>query len=131
MNFLNKIFSFFQRRDNKIEVKNITTGTIHTSEYSFHSFIDSDSSFENSFFEYKSFFIEDKNVTYTVILFFLKDDDTDIKEEIFSFIKDGFEKKVDCQMIFLNTSIIYDILVCHKGVPDENKLKIFIGNVDI
>lgn len=131
MSFLNSITNFFKKRKNNLEIENLTKGTIYFSDYFIDEFIDADNSFEKLFFEYNSFEIIDGTTTYKISLYFPDNTDTKLMEEILSLAKDGFEKKVDCDVLFLNISLLFQLQVYYKGIPDENKLKIFIGNVDV
>lgn len=123
MAILKRVFKFLTGRSNKNNSKKSNI----ISFYSVNKVSTSDNTFEQLYVEYDKFNICQCDATYCIDIFFPKETKKDVKNEIFNFVKEGFDQNSNPLMIFLNTGMTFNVSVYHKCVKEEKKLKLYIG----
>lgn len=121
MKILKDFFNTLKKRDNYKLIQS----------YNINSVQDKGENFEKMFIDYDSFKITIANVDYTINVLFTRDLNLDKKEKIFKFVKEEFYKNTTPPLLGLNIRLIYDLSAGYKSIPEEKKLKIFIGNTEM
>lgn len=126
-NVFNNLFS----RRNKLEQKEDGNKNFQYSNFRTEKIDDSNNDFEKNFTEYETFIITQSNVDYHISTMFTDKIPNETKMLITNFIKDGFNNNIDPLTIIFNVQIAFSLNVARKGIPEEKKLKILIGNINI
>lgn len=121
MKFFQKIFKNIRRNKKIKESKDSTDSSIL-------QFEDKDNEFEKMFIEYDTFRSGKQTTINKITFYFTPDVDNEQKKVLFNHISYGLSKPVDPIAFLYNTSAEFKLTISVKSVPEENKLKLFIGN---
>lgn len=128
---LKKVFKNLFSRRNKLEQKEVGDENFQYNNFRTEKFDDSNNDFEKNFTEFETFIITQKDVDYHISTMFTDKIPSETKMLITNFIKDGFKNNIDPLTIIFNVQIAFSLDVARKAIPEEKKLKILIGSINI
>lgn len=121
MKFFQKIFRNNKRNKKLTESQNSTDSSIL-------QFEDKDNEFEKMFIEYDTFKSGKQNNINKITFYFTPDVDNEQKKILFNHISYGLSKPVNPITFLYDTSAEFKLTISVKSVPEESKLRLFIGN---
>ena len=124
MKILKRVRKLFSRKEDQ----SIKTST-STDEFGVYDIMEVQKNieWEKEFLEYTSFVLLQQEKKYHIYIHFKETEiDENKKEEISKFIKDGFQKNIDYMSIVASLAIIYEVGLGKRGIPEENKLLLFV-----
>lgn len=124
MKFFQKFFKSNKRNNKIMESQD-------SADSSILQFEDKDNEFEKLFTEYDTFKSGKPNTINKITFYFTQDIDNEQKKILFNHISYGLSKPVNPIAFLYDTSAEFKLTISVKSVPEENKLKLFIGNFNI
>lgn len=124
MKFFNKVLETL-KRNSKL------TKSQDSDDSSILQFEDNDNEFEKMFIEYDTFKSGKQTEINKITFYFTPDINSEDKKILFNHISYGLSRPVNPIAFLYDTSAEFKLTVSIKSVPEEHKLKLFIGNLYI